>query len=820
MLKFADAPCGAGKTHQIVERAVGLARSGERALILQPTRELIDKTVRDELLSHPNPPPHHVFHSGRFPGSVARILTEHLNDAAEHGQIVFATHAVLSLLGDWARKQGWHVLVDEALAVVRHNRYRLPDTHGILTDDIYIEPFNAIYGRVVAEDTDDIKTKARNKGEDDVYAHFAELTRTIANPHWDSFVNIEQFEKLKNGKGAYLSVHSILNPTVLDGFDTALIVGANFQESLNHKLWAGHYDVRITEDQSLADSLKFRSHPNGDLIDIYYATERSWSTKLRDKADDENGENTTLSRIARAAEGLFGGERFVWQANVSVPDTLFPGNAERLPNKPHGLNSYADIHNVVFLSALNPQTDHFRFLENLGISGGEVRAAICHAEVYQSVMRTSIRDTDNRELKKIIVPDHAMAEYLRDQFADARIHNLSVGFVDDADIGKLGRPRRYQFNKDRVAAQWVRAREEQARLLNDTLLLGISQDAQTKEGCGQGKEAGEKEPKIAAEKGIKPFTIFGSQLASGTLYRAKKSGFPDYYLEDCGDVDFFVDALRSFHKRKLPSKEDNLLISPAVFDPNKTTGTRRGRDNIVYLRHLWLDFEQGDLKPSELAELFPYTRVIATNSFNHTRKESRFRLVIPTNRPVPVDGYERLFDLIAAKIEDAGFIVERGRGKKAAVRSNVNLRRSGLDWSKRPASSLFYLPCQAKEPCESFFTDYNGSGREVLDPLLWIEHSVIPITLEPKPLTRCEPKEVNAAGVEKARSEWRQSSNFPGEGNTRFFQFAVDLRGAGLCLIEIEATLRAEANFGRSPKKRLNQIKSVMRSLAQSRTVN
>jgi hypothetical protein len=91
IILYASAPSGAGKTHRIVDRACELAQKHERALILQPTKELINKTVQKELLAHPNPPPHYVFHGDAvFEGSVAGELTRFFREAEDVGQVAFA----------------------------------------------------------------------------------------------------------------------------------------------------------------------------------------------------------------------------------------------------------------------------------------------------------------------------------------------------------------------------------------------------------------------------------------------------------------------------------------------------------------------------------------------------------------------------------------------------------------------------------------------------------------------------------------------------------------------------------------------------------
>jgi hypothetical protein len=97
----------------LVKRAADLARSGERVLFLQPTTELIEKTVKNEILCLDRPPRHHVFHGGNSAKSVAGAIARHFKEADEEGQIVFATHAVLPFVPYWANKNDWHVLIDE-----------------------------------------------------------------------------------------------------------------------------------------------------------------------------------------------------------------------------------------------------------------------------------------------------------------------------------------------------------------------------------------------------------------------------------------------------------------------------------------------------------------------------------------------------------------------------------------------------------------------------------------------------------------------------------------------------------------------------------
>ena len=170
--------------------------------------------------------------------------------------------------------------VDEAPQVHRHNSYKVPDTHRLITDLISLEPYNSVYSLVEVADEDEMERIARNKDHDEIYEEFRELSQTLLNQHWASFVDTEKFEKLKAGKQEQLSVHSILMPSVLDGFKSVPMSSANFTDSMVYRLWSAK-GVDFKEDRALTSSLRFREHTNGHLITIKYADESSWSKKRR-----------------------------------------------------------------------------------------------------------------------------------------------------------------------------------------------------------------------------------------------------------------------------------------------------------------------------------------------------------------------------------------------------------------------------------------------------------------------------------------------------------------------------------------------------------
>ena len=102
---------------------------------------------------------------------------------------------------------------------------------------------------------------------------------------------------------------------------------------------------KIRNSHDLFVSIK---HQNGHLITIYYGTNAQWSKKRAESTFGSSDSQNTRDRLIQATKQLFVDENFLWQANKSMPDNPFGSNGQRLPNKPHGLNAYSEIHDIEF----------------------------------------------------------------------------------------------------------------------------------------------------------------------------------------------------------------------------------------------------------------------------------------------------------------------------------------------------------------------------------------------------------------------------------------------------------------------------------------
>lgn len=130
--------------------------------------------------------------------------------------IVIATHAVLPYIKHFENKHKWHVFVDEAMQVVRYQQHQIPHNHHLLTSRLEVTPVNGIYGGVSVVDDEALKQIAQNEDDDEIFETLSGTCRVLRNEYWETYVNIEQYDRLRRGDGKVLAFHSVLQPEIPD----------------------------------------------------------------------------------------------------------------------------------------------------------------------------------------------------------------------------------------------------------------------------------------------------------------------------------------------------------------------------------------------------------------------------------------------------------------------------------------------------------------------------------------------------------------------------------------------------------------------------
>lgn len=854
---YADSPAGSGKTFSATRHIHRLAQQGHKVLLVQPSVLLIQQTQTDLASLTPAVPYRAIYgngpHGNGASSNVVGDIVRHARETGPDGEVLLITHAAFLRLPYFHAADRWHLLIDEVPQADWCRELNVAETHHLITSNVETDTdlsglVGNRYARITPVNRSRLEAMLSNERGDEVWDRFAGFLGKVLSPHWRTYVLDEQFCDLLDGVGDRRSLWSfaVLRPSLVEGFRTPTIMGACFTETTLYHLWRAQ-DVEFRPHQRLLGGLRYTQHSNGDLLTIRYASEQDWSKTLRDRAIGaaETGSGaasrTVLGSVVESIAATFVEAQFVWMGNKDLPSNLFGSQSHRLPNSPHGLNQFQHVHNVAVLSALNPPPAHFAFLAALGLVSAEVRRA-CHWQaVYQAVMRISMRNPDDTTVKTVIVMDRATADWLAAMFPGCTVLPLA-GLDAMPAKGKAGRPRTHLCEADRKAAHRDRFKIELAAELD----LVNGREVSDFRFSNLARNLREHMSEFGHGRDETLTTMGRADLSgmAGTVFTTIFAAEPFDFMP-LGEVDVFIDGLRMFHGTELPSKEANALISPAIFDPALSENTRRGLDNIRAAWGIWLDNDGGDLTPDAFARLLPRLRLAVFNSYSSTAAAPRWRVFIPTICAMSIAAYRAIVGQIMQTVNEAGYWsrkqLDDGRLRKSP-------KHHGFDMSKLVPSSLFYLPCQAKNPADSFFMDFANRKREPLNPYQWAKFAANrarpqPGVLPPAALARpvnpapndapatisaklrairdrlraaqpASEQDRQAERRDAALETWRTAPK--GDGNRAFFVLGSTLVRLGLSRSEVEVTLWQEASHAHSPKERRAEIKSMLRKLRPS----
>lgn len=778
-IQYVSGLCGSGKTHSAIQYAIKLANAGHKILFVQKTKHLIHQTAKDIITLNSDVLVCQIH--GDKSEQVVRDIKMHITSLKPGGEILLITHSGFYLT-NWIRQSAWNVIWDELPQVDHFYEEKLPESHHVITDLIAAdsdEVIAAIYPRIASKDSYQLNALAMNRHEDAVWDIFQPIAEKIISPHWKCYVHNQQFGKLigRDNQSLRLQVFSLLQATLFDDFASVTIMGACFEQSLVRHVWA-QQGVTFTPNTAIQCGLRYTTHQNGRSLTIRYVSDEPWSKRLRDqKMDDSRCVFDQVTDAIRAK--ISGSTDFVWMGNRDISDATFSGTRGiRLSNSPHGINCHQHINHAVVVSALNPTPAHFAFLDACGFDGLAVRRAGYWHDVYQAVMRTSLRNPNDRNPKTVTVMDRDTADWLGSLFPGSNVERLD-GVSALPKKGKPGRPRRHADDATRTRAH---------------------------------RERFKAELRAALDEHARNYPM--SQAAAGSVFADLKSR-DSLATVELHTPDKFIAELRDMHTRFVPSKDEAGLISPATFDAFLSPDTNRGLANITSLWGIWLDNDGGDLSHQEFADLFPNLRMAVFNSWSSTHVQPRWRVFIPTTMMMPVAAYNAVTSQIVYVLNRHGYWTDK---KIADCKRIKNGKRHGFDLSKLLASSLFYLPAQANAPDGSFFVDYAGPKRKPLNPYVWADYAADRAV--PKPVRLPVNDNVLASSANKAAkpevqnaaiNEWRMAET--GKGNDAFFRLGVGLAKSGMSAPDIAQNLNDEAAAARSPHDRKRQISGILKSL-------
>ncbi|WP_234050429.1 MULTISPECIES: hypothetical protein [unclassified Xanthobacter] len=854
IIKYIDAPAGAGKSTFIYNNIADLASNREKFILAVPTTELAN-TSANKLKELTN---------GRFTvtlihgedgssGNVAsRIIAAMKSFHADYGQVIVITHAGFDCVPYFHRPNHCNLIFDECPTPIDFFELTVPHSHEILTnhlstggDGTYVHIFCKKKKNLA-----DIIAKGRN---DEVYAQFRDVAVKITSLGWDTMVKADSYEALLSGKSTTdtLHVHAVRNARILGSFKSCTIISARFKESiLFHTMQ--NYGVTFEPHPVPDGSFEYLEHQNGHLLTIHYPDIKRISKNIM------NNNPSLVKNIKDYSISLFASNKFIFLSNkgMSHIDLIMAGGIE-LSGCPHGSNNYRHIHNSLIFPAYNLNPEQTKFLEYLGLDGPQIEVGIhCHG-IYQAFMRCSVRDGNSKEPKHLIVPDKRTADWLLEVFPGSTLKLIPTAKAD-ATLGKSGRPQKYESNAKRQKAYRDRKKAEKAaaklapesdrqQLANadryKTSIESINSFVTIQEHMLNGNQM-----KTNISSNVHIFTGAennNSHIISGDVQAFSSSDFV-VTRGICEDIEareplrresFEFRAVMNFYSRLDTFGSDGVIAFDSI---DEIVDTFRGTFDIYYekpsgpgffnftkfacnpseskrqedalsSRVMILDNDGGGISHKKFVNILSSEKILICNTRNSTANNPRWRAIIFLSDEVSVSNYCCLFDGIMGELARHGYTLAKADPKKPYSKAH------GFDTSKRNINAIFRLPCQAYEEGGSFFHDYVGDDRQLMDVKAWIAKAPVPRAPQPaegqQVLQMTEWLTELPEAVKRAIADYETEGIQPKNGNYALFKLGCVAAGAGMPEAQVRELLEAEARKANTPKDRLRQIPWIIQSL-------
>lgn len=730
-------------------------------------------------------------------GSVTKRVLEYLRDHVLPGDILLITQQCFMNLPYFHHKSKWRLLVDEDIPVFISETLNLPDNHNLITDHIELGEAGPTYARVRIIGEAALKRIVDNKNKDEIWSSLRPMGSLLLQDDCKCYVNAKQLNDLKVGlksKGQ-LTVYAFRKPDRFLGFDGMTIASAWFEDSLTYHHWE-NLGVNWREDEEVKRSILRPVHPYNDRLTIYYGYEGRNSKNLRNRLEKDG--NTELRE---AIERLMEDEPFLWLENKDRADTSILKrckNGVPLPPVSAGLNGYSNYRNAAVLMATNYDPGQSDILKQVIGFDGHKQARAMVGNLYQAFMRTALRKDEIEEEAKWVVPCLEEAQLLSERFPGSIVKPLGLAPLQEK---KSGRPRKHATDRDRKREYERRRKDELTRS------VGFARD-------------------LAPD--LLERVVFLDQQDE-TTYRSighfvrdfRGSYFKTWFETDPSCITMtenqFIGYLKKRSKDIYLQKNDIPCISGALFDPALTESENtRYEGNVVLSRGVWIDIEDGDLTPKLFEQAFPTIPFVAYGTFRHTKQKPRFRIYIPTNRPMLFEETVAIYHEIRYSLKIQGWM----NGKKTAKRCvSIDCQFDGIDCRPNP-SQLSVLPCQSRDRKASFFID-NTKNKEPLNVDLWLEQRswfegdddfydlpTIPDAGEEEELT---PEQIGI--IKAATDRWETAGTQRGNGDAGIFAFYLELRRARIPITDMEWRLYRAAQQSSSPSDRKEQVRRLIQNL-------
>lgn len=824
-IKLASAVPGAGKTYAACQH-IAEDRHERNQLYVAPSKVLIRQTS-DQL--NALGVPHTVITEDTIEfGTVAAAVIRHLKDSPEFGRVLLITWQTYRNLQHFHQRDNWNITIDEVPQVDTLFDAPLPFSHHYITGLAQIsDPVNEQLALMEAIDPTALNRWLKQP-EDAVRKTFRNLMYDIRNPNIDVFVDLRSWNRVvengrvnkKGGDKNRLRLLRMLRPELFEG---ATLMGAGVEDSMLYTWLTRYHGVEVQEATHITKNLRFdRYNFDPDRITVsYLMAERPMSKYQRD--------NSLLQdAFEQGVQSQFPEEPFLLFTNNDYRGELSDvPNAIRMPVKSHGLNSFQDVDNVVFFTAMNRTNQHISVLKSLGFTSEEIRRGTGHETLFQGVMRCSLRDPGSDRPVHVVVADKFEATHLVQAFGQCK-------------VGRLG-------SEHKLVKIDYRPKSGEKSLVNQQLPCTASNLTALRfkptGGIRNDSHLGDKSHPQSTE------ADYCAQCerqeadhirASGNLWVTVHGHKTDKEIEHFHPIDFsgpeFVTFMKEQANATFDSKEDQHMIVPALLVPRDTEGHRR-LANHFSSSFVVLEFDDGLFSPDDAVDCFDTSAgrgqkrsFLLHSSFNRNPETpNKFKMWFPLSEPIfDADAYraiwdslrQRVVDYVQDKIGDDAFeerlseLEDQHTKKKPFELVNM---LTGLDGTSRSPVQTQYLPCTNRQHLGmALFKAVKMRKRDIQ------RHSIKPkgyVRTAQKPAERSkvvdvgkpQRKPTNAeAQIQKAKETFNAVTPGNGERHSAFWGSAIWI--AKNCIGRVDTEEHLLDMAGSDPKNR-RRVPGAMASL-------
>ena len=327
------------------------------------------------------------------------------------------------------------------------------------------------YNYVVAKDLDWLMRRVYLEKLDDIYEYLNPVPKWLVQGA-SLFTDCEAWTRMVSHIGSgplrgQVTISGFRRPEALKSFRRATIMSALFKHTMLFDLWS-QLGVEFRESNLVKINAPTTSLGSRTLR-IYWLTDQGWSKRLRDRS----GGIEAIFRLIKQSGIINEGETVCVCTNKDDASEDDPRvvlnnfrNAEIMPHNSRGQNRFRHYHQLIHTAALNSYTPDIRWMETvLGIDSKQQRIARAGQEIYQTLMRLSLRDPRQTHDITLVVMDKEIAEWLPQWFEPAE--QVEVIEVDSSGVmrrkkSRTGRPalgERPMTAAERQARRRARRRE-------------------------------------------------------------------------------------------------------------------------------------------------------------------------------------------------------------------------------------------------------------------------------------------------------------------------------------------------------------------------